>query len=77
MNEAAHAIDPAAVAAAPRPTNVLVVGVGGQGVIMVSKVLARLAQRHDLEDATHGVFGLHTFPDARPHVFHDRQIGTT
>ncbi len=27
-------------------TNVLVVGVGGQGVIMVSKVLAELCQRH-------------------------------
>ena len=27
------------------PTNVLIVGVGGQGVIMVSKVLAALCQR--------------------------------
>ena len=27
------------------PTNVLVVGVGGQGVIMVSKVLAALCQQ--------------------------------
>ncbi|MCP5202135.1 MAG: 2-oxoacid:acceptor oxidoreductase family protein [Gammaproteobacteria bacterium] len=58
MNEAAHAIDPAAVAAAPRPTNVLVVGVGGQGVIMVSKVLARLAQRHDLEIKQSEVHGM-------------------
>ena len=31
-------------APADRPTNVLVVGVGGQGVIMVSKVLALLSQ---------------------------------
>ncbi len=29
-----------------RPTNVLIVGVGGQGVIMVSKVLAMLCQSH-------------------------------
>lgn len=28
----------------PEPTNILIVGVGGQGVIMVSKVLARLLQ---------------------------------
>ena len=37
----------------------------------------RQAQRHDLEDATHGIPGLHAFPDARAHGFHDRQIGTT
>ncbi len=33
---------------ATRPTNVLVVGVGGQGVIMVSKVMARIAQLQQL-----------------------------
>ncbi len=31
------------------PTNVLIVGVGGQGVIMVSKVLALLGQKHGYE----------------------------
>ncbi len=31
------------------PTNVLIVGVGGQGVIMVSKVLAMLCQNHGYE----------------------------
>jgi len=31
---------------AQAPVNVLIVGVGGQGVIMVSKVLAELCQRH-------------------------------
>ncbi len=35
---------PAASSAPERPTNVLIVGVGGQGVIMVSKVLASLCQ---------------------------------
>ena len=35
---------PATSVAAERPTNVLIVGVGGQGVIMVSKVLASLSQ---------------------------------
>ncbi len=37
---------PAAVA---EPTNVLIVGVGGQGVIMVSKILARLSQLQGLQ----------------------------
>ena len=31
------------------PVNVLIVGVGGQGVILVSKVLAALAQSRGLE----------------------------
>ncbi|MGE0485671.1 MAG: 2-oxoacid:acceptor oxidoreductase family protein [Gammaproteobacteria bacterium] len=59
MNGAANAtgVSPAS-AAATRPTNVLVVGVGGQGVIMVSKVLARLAQRHDLEVKQSEVHGM-------------------
>ncbi len=42
---AGEKLRPAAVAAAARePMNVLIVGVGGQGVIMVSKALAWLAQ---------------------------------
>ncbi len=32
---------------APRIRNVLVVGVGGQGVIMISRVLAKLCQQHN------------------------------
>jgi len=45
-------------AAATGPTNVLVVGVGGQGVIMVSKLLARLAQRQGLEVKQSEVHGM-------------------
>jgi len=41
-----------------KPTNVLIVGVGGQGVIMVSKVLARLAQVHDLQVKQSEVHGM-------------------
>lgn len=41
-----------------RPTNVLVVGVGGQGVIMVSKVMARIAQLHCLEIKQSEVHGM-------------------
>lgn len=40
------------------PVNVLVVGVGGQGVIMVSKVLAWLAQSHGLEVKQSEVHGM-------------------
>lgn len=43
---------------AGRPTNVLVVGVGGQGVVMVSKVLARICQLHDLEVRQSEVHGM-------------------
>ncbi len=43
---------------AARPTNVLVVGVGGQGVIMVSKVMARIAQLHCLEIKQSEVHGM-------------------
>lgn len=41
-----------------RPTNVLVVGVGGQGVILISKVMARLAQLHGLEVKQSEVHGM-------------------
>ena len=44
--------------AVPRPTNVLVVGVGGQGVIMVSKVMARIAQLHSFEVRQSEVHGM-------------------
>ncbi len=40
------------------PTNVLIVGVGGQGVILVSKVLARLAQRQGLQVKQSEVHGM-------------------
>ena len=40
------------------PTNVLIVGVGGQGVIMVSKVLAALCQRHGLQVKQSEVHGM-------------------
>ncbi len=42
----------------PRPTNVLVVGVGGQGVIMVSKILAQLCQRQGFEVKQSEVHGM-------------------
>jgi len=41
-----------------RPTNVLIVGVGGQGVIMISKVLAQLCQRQDLDVKQSEVHGM-------------------
>lgn len=47
-----------AEAQAAPPTNVLVVGVGGQGVIMVSKVLASLCQRHGLAVKQSEVHGM-------------------
>ncbi len=40
------------------PTNVLIVGVGGQGVIMVSKVLAMLCQSHGYEVKQSEVHGM-------------------
>lgn len=45
-------------AALAEPTNVLIVGVGGQGVIMVSKVLASLAQAHGFEVKQSEVHGM-------------------
>lgn len=49
----------AAAASAPvAPTNVLIVGVGGQGVILVSKVMARLAQRQGLQVKQSEVHGM-------------------
>jgi indolepyruvate ferredoxin oxidoreductase beta subunit len=47
-----------AVAAAHEPFNVLIVGVGGQGVIMVSKVLALLAQTQGFEVKQSEVHGM-------------------
>jgi indolepyruvate ferredoxin oxidoreductase beta subunit len=41
-----------------RPTNVLVVGVGGQGVIMVSKILAQLCQSQGFEVKQSEVHGM-------------------
>ncbi|MBI2959220.1 MAG: 2-oxoacid:acceptor oxidoreductase family protein [Betaproteobacteria bacterium] len=50
---------PAAAAAAARePMNVLIVGVGGQGVIMVSKALAWLAQSKGFEVKQSEVHGM-------------------
>ncbi|HSM19411.1 MAG TPA: 2-oxoacid:acceptor oxidoreductase family protein, partial [Hyphomicrobiales bacterium] len=48
----------AAAAPAQAPLNVLIVGVGGQGVIMVSKVLALLAQRQGFEVKQSEVHGM-------------------
>lgn len=48
----------AAVTAAKGPTNVLIVGVGGQGVIMVSKILARLSQMQGLQVKQSEVHGM-------------------
>jgi len=45
-------------AALAEPFNVLIVGVGGQGVIMVSKVLATLAQAHGFEVKQSEVHGM-------------------
>lgn len=51
---------PASASAAPgvAPVNVLIVGVGGQGVILVSKVLAHVAQGHGLEVKQSEVHGM-------------------
>jgi indolepyruvate ferredoxin oxidoreductase beta subunit len=48
----------AAAEAAVEPVNVLIVGVGGQGVILVSKVLAALAQAHGFEVKQSEVHGM-------------------
>jgi len=48
----------ATAAATDRPTNVLIVGVGGQGVIMVSKVMAALAQGAGFEVKQSEVHGM-------------------
>ncbi len=48
----------AAADPAREPTNVLIVGVGGQGVIMVSKVLALLAQTQGFEVKQSEVHGM-------------------
>jgi indolepyruvate ferredoxin oxidoreductase, beta subunit len=48
----------AAPASAPKVTNVLIVGVGGQGVIMVSKALAWLAQSRGLDVKQSEVHGM-------------------
>jgi indolepyruvate ferredoxin oxidoreductase beta subunit len=52
------AVPAAAPAAAQEPTNVLIVGVGGQGVIMVSKALAWLAQSRGFEVKQSEVHGM-------------------
>ena len=41
-----------------KPTNVLIVGVGGQGVIMVSKILARLSQMQGMQVKQSEVHGM-------------------
>ncbi len=46
------------VALGNAPTNVLIVGVGGQGVIMVSKVLAQMCQNHGFEVKQSEVHGM-------------------
>ncbi len=46
------------VVAVSGPTNVLIVGVGGQGVIMVSKILARLSQMQGLQVKQSEVHGM-------------------
>ena len=51
-----EALEQAAVTA--EPTNVLIVGVGGQGVIMVSKILARLSQLRGLQVKQSEVHGM-------------------
>jgi indolepyruvate ferredoxin oxidoreductase beta subunit len=50
---AAQALDPS-----ERPINVLIVGVGGQGVLMISKVLAQLCARRGLEVKQSEVHGM-------------------
>ncbi len=55
----ADKMQPAArMQAAEKPVNVLVVGVGGQGVIMVSKVLATLCQRQGYQVKQSEVHGM-------------------
>ena len=47
-----------AMRATESPVNVLIVGVGGQGVIMVSKVLATLCQRQGYQVKQSEVHGM-------------------
>lgn len=49
-----ESVEPASMA----PTNVLVVGVGGQGVIMISKAVATLCQQNGLEVKQSEVHGM-------------------
>ena len=61
MNSTSPAIPDQALAqatAVAAPTNVLIVGVGGQGVIMVSKILARLSQLQGLQVKQSEVHGM-------------------
>ncbi|MCM2251963.1 MAG: 2-oxoacid:acceptor oxidoreductase family protein [Ramlibacter sp.] len=60
LAQASHPAEALAAASAdPHKTvNVLIVGVGGQGVIMVSKVLAWLAQSHGLDVKQSEVHGM-------------------
>jgi indolepyruvate ferredoxin oxidoreductase beta subunit len=51
-------VAPEAASASAKVTNVLIVGVGGQGVIMVSKVLAWLAQSRGLDVKQSEVHGM-------------------
>jgi indolepyruvate ferredoxin oxidoreductase beta subunit len=59
MNQGAAELRPGASgAAADQPVNVLIVGVGGQGVIMVSKALAWLAQSRGFQVKQSEVHGM-------------------
>ena len=53
-----RAAEHGATAESDQPVNVLIVGVGGQGVIMVSKVLAYLAQQHGFQVKQSEVHGM-------------------
>jgi indolepyruvate ferredoxin oxidoreductase, beta subunit len=55
MNDLGNAVEASAQAT---PTNVLIVGVGGQGVIMVSKVLAALCQSRGFQVKQSEVHGM-------------------
>jgi len=56
--EGALTVAPEGAVAAAEPVNVLIVGVGGQGVILVSKVLAYLAQSRGFEVKQSEVHGM-------------------
>lgn len=43
---------------APPPKNVLIVGVGGQGVVLISKILARMCQMHGMQVKQSEVHGM-------------------
>ena len=53
-----HLQPPAAAAKTREPTNVMIVGVGGQGVLMVSKSLAWLAQSRGFEVRQSEIHGM-------------------